>query len=196
MSLGHMSIAKSPGYYYIPHHAVYRPEIDETKIRVVFDASARGGTGRSLNNLLYSGPKLQQDIVDILTRFRVHQYAFTADICKMYRQVLVLPEYRKYQHIFWRASPHDELREYELHTVTYGVNCAPFLALRVLQTIASEDCNDFEQVRNSLMRQTYVDDICDGADTQHEAVKLQSDLISVLNCNDQNRLVFVFGFHQ
>lgn len=181
ISLGHMSVATSPGRYFIPHHAVYRPAIDENKIRVVFDASAQSSRGPSLNNCLFTGPKLQQDIVDILTRFRVPKYVFTTDICKMYRQILVLPEYRQFQHILWRPSPHDELVEYELNTVTYGVNCAPYLALRVLQTIASDDCDNFELVRNALTRQTYVDDICDGADTMPNVLKLQSDLISVMH---------------
>ncbi|KAL4100913.1 hypothetical protein QTP88_020938 [Uroleucon formosanum] len=181
ISLGHMSVATSPGRYFIPHHAVYRPAIDENKIRVVFDASAQSSRGPSLNNCLFTGPKLQQDIVDILTRFRVPKYVFTTDICKMYRQILILPEYRQFQHILWRPSPHDELVEYELNTVTYGVNCAPYLALRVLQTIASDDCDNFEFVRNALTRQTYVDDICDGADTMPSVLKLQSDLISVMH---------------
>lgn len=180
IALGHMSVTTSPGRYIIPHHAVYRPEVDLNKIRVVFDASARGFRGKSLNECLWSGPKLQQDIVDVLTRFRVHKYTFTTDICKMYRQILILPKYRKFQHVLWRASPHDELREYELHTVTYGVNCAPYLALRVLKVIASTDCDGFDRVRNALEYQTYVDDICDGADTITDVLKLQSDLISVL----------------
>ncbi|XP_060855050.1 uncharacterized protein LOC132932698 [Metopolophium dirhodum] len=181
IALGHMSVATSPGRYIIPHHAVYRPEVDPHKIRVVFDASARCFRGPSLNECLWPGPKLQQDIVDVLTRFRVHKYTFTTDICKMYRQILVLPEYRKFQHVLWRASPHDELREYELHTVTYGVNCAPYLALRVLQAIASTDCDGLDSVRNALEYQTYVDDICDGADTISDVLKLQSDLVSVLS---------------
>ncbi|XP_008188319.1 uncharacterized protein LOC103310776 [Acyrthosiphon pisum] len=181
IALGHMSVATSPGRYIIPHHAVYRPEVDPNKIRVVFDASARCFRGPSLNECLWPGPKLQQDIVDVLTRFRVHKYTFTTDICKMYRQILILPEYRKFQHVLWRASPHDELREYELHTVTYGVNCAPYLALRVLQAIASTDCDGLDSVRNALEYQTYVDDICDGADTISDVLKLQSDLVSVLS---------------
>ncbi|XP_022164008.1 uncharacterized protein LOC111029351 [Myzus persicae] len=179
-SLGHMSVAASPGRYLIPHHAVYRPEVNESKIRVVFDASAHGARGPSLNQALLPGPKLQQDIIDILTRFRVHRYAFTTDICKMYRQVLILPEYRQYQHVLWRASPHDELVEYELNTVTYGVNCAPYLALRVLQAIARDDCATSGSVQNALTRQTYVDDICDGADSINDALNLQSNLISIL----------------
>lgn len=180
IALGHMSLASSPGHYFTPHHVVYRPEVDAAKNRVVFDASTRGVRGPLLNDCLYPGPKLQQDIVDILTRFRVHKHVFTTDVCKMYRQILVLPEYRKFQHVLWRASSHDELREYELQTVTYGVNCAPFLALRVLQRIASDYCSGFASVGNALRRQTYVDDICDGVDTVSDILKLQSDFISVL----------------
>ncbi|XP_022165278.1 uncharacterized protein LOC111030191 [Myzus persicae] len=180
ISLGHMSIATSPGTYYIPHHAVYRPEIDNNKLRVVFDASAGNPRGPSLNSCLSPGPKLQQDIVDIITRFRLYRHAFTADIEKMYRQISVLPTYRKYQYIVWRESPYDKLRDYELRTVTYGVNCAPFLALRVLKAIAAEDCDKFVSVRAALERQTYVDDICVGADTEQETLELQSNLIMVL----------------
>jgi len=180
IALGHMSLTQSPGHYFIPHHAIYRPEVDAKKIRVVFDASAHGFREPSLNQCLFPGPKLQQDIIDVLTRFRVCKYVFTTDICKMYRQILVRPEYRKFQHVLWRASPRDALCEYELNTVTYGINCAPFLALRVLQTIAATDCENCESVRNALLRQTYVDDICTGADSVAEVLVLQSNLTQIL----------------
>jgi hypothetical protein len=51
-------------------------------------------------------------------RFRIHRHMFTTDIRKMYRQIQVLPKYRKYQHILWRESPHPELLGYELQTMT------------------------------------------------------------------------------
>lgn len=136
-ALGHMSVTSTPGTYFIPHHPVFKNDAtDASNIRVVFDASAVSSSNRSLNQCLYTGPKLQQDILDVVLRFRVHRFTFTADICKMYRQILVLPQYRKYQHIFWRASPCDELKLFQLNTVTYGLNCAPYLALRVLRDIA------------------------------------------------------------
>lgn len=180
LALGHMSVATSPGQYIIPHHAVCTQSNGDFKIRVVFDASAVSHDGTSLNSCMYQGPKLQPDIVDILTRFRVHKFAFTADICKMYRQVLVAPEYRPLQHILWRASPHDKLVEYELNTVTYGLNCAPFLALRVLAAIAETDCAGHDDIRRALLQQTYVDDICVGADTVEGVLKLQREMINVL----------------
>lgn len=99
----------------------------------------------------------------------------------MYRQILVLPYYRKYQHIFWRPSPLEELKEYELKTVTYGINCAPFLALRVLRDIVDQECYNLSKVKDGLQRQTYVDDICVGADSVSELLTLQSDLKGVLD---------------
>jgi hypothetical protein len=178
--LGHMSPASSSGMYYIPHHAIYRPSDTDPKIRVVFDASARSFSGFSLNSCLIPGPKLQREVIDVLLLFRLTRYAFTADICKMYRQILIAPEHRCYQHILWRASPHDQLLSYELNTVTYGVNCAPFLAIRVLRQIAEHDCSNFPQVKQALLFNTYVDDICVGADTEAEVLDLQSSLVTVL----------------
>lgn len=176
-SLGHMTVAPDVGTYYIPHHPVFNAA---SKIRVVFDASAKASSQLSLNQCLHTGPKLQLDILDILTRFRLHKYVFTADVCKMYRQILMRPEYRRFQHIFWRSSPEEELKEYQLNTVTYGVNCAPFLALRVLKDIADNECNGFPEVQDGLRYQTYVDDICLGADTEELLLKVQSELKAVL----------------
>lgn len=181
IALGHMSPAMSRGLYVIPHHAVYKPSDVNPKIRVVFDASATSSTGISLNQCLLTGPKLQRDVIDILLLFRVPRFAFTADVCKMYRQILVAPEFRIYQHILWRESPMAELKEYELNTVTYGMNCAPFLAMRVIQSIAELECDDFPAVREVLLHHTYVDDVCVGADTEKDALQLKSELVFVLS---------------
>ena len=55
--------------HYLPHHAVIRKDKQTTKLRIVYDASARGG-GHSLNDCLHSGPKFDQNILDIILRFR------------------------------------------------------------------------------------------------------------------------------
>jgi len=41
MSLGHMVVANSEGKYYLPDEAVIRDASLTTKLRVVFDASAK-----------------------------------------------------------------------------------------------------------------------------------------------------------
>ena len=72
--------------HYLPHHAVVRRDKSTTKVRVVYDASARS-TGCSLNECLHKGPKFDQKILDILIRFRTYKIALTADIEKAFLMV-------------------------------------------------------------------------------------------------------------
>ncbi|GBN93924.1 hypothetical protein AVEN_200012-1 [Araneus ventricosus] len=46
------SVDPKSSEYYIPHHAVFRPESTSTPLRVVFDASANSSNGVSLNSIL------------------------------------------------------------------------------------------------------------------------------------------------
>jgi len=68
IALGYMKIAERARDYFIPHHAVVKRKDNDLKIRVVFDASASSSSGRSLNDCLATGPKLQADIGEILLR--------------------------------------------------------------------------------------------------------------------------------
>lgn len=47
----------SSSKWYLPHFPVLRPDKETTKTRIVFDASAKYD-GRSLNDVIYQGPKL------------------------------------------------------------------------------------------------------------------------------------------
>ncbi|GBM96182.1 hypothetical protein AVEN_239418-1 [Araneus ventricosus] len=92
--LGHMQEIIDEGNtksYDIPHHCICKPEKTTTPLRVVFDASAKTSTGQSLNSILLNGGSIQDDLFQLITRFRTHKYAFSADIQKMYRQILVEP---------------------------------------------------------------------------------------------------------
>lgn len=50
------------------------------------------------------GPVIQQNIFNILLRFRKNKIAFTADIEKMYKQINLHPDDRRFQHILWREN--------------------------------------------------------------------------------------------
>ena len=73
-------IRNSSKCYYIPHHAVIKEKSTTTKLRVVFDASAKSSNGISLNDKLLVGPTIQLDLWTILTKWRQHKYVFTADV--------------------------------------------------------------------------------------------------------------------
>ena len=84
-------------YVYLPHHAVLRTQSFSTKLRVVFNASSKTRGGVSLNDTLCRGPKLQNDVADVISNWRRHRYVLTADMTKMFPQILVAEEDRKYQ---------------------------------------------------------------------------------------------------
>ena len=65
-------------------------------MRPVFDASAKYNGG-SLNDVLNQGPKLQNDLVNVLIRFRRSPIAVVCDIAEMYLQVQLQPSVRSVQ---------------------------------------------------------------------------------------------------
>ena len=72
--------------WYLPHFPVVRMDKTWTKVRIVFDCSAKMD-GVSLNDVIYAGPKLQQELFDVLIRFRRNPIALACDIKEMYLQV-------------------------------------------------------------------------------------------------------------
>ncbi|XP_029156084.1 uncharacterized protein LOC114928878 [Nylanderia fulva] len=157
---------------YLPHHGVLKESSATTKLRVVFNGSQRTRTGDSLNAHLMTGANLLPALPNVLLRWRQHQYVFVADIEKMYRQILVHPDDCKFQTILWRHSTDDEVREYQLRTVTYGLACAPFLAIRTLRQLATDEEEQFPRGAVDLRRDCYVDDVVTGSNTLNDAIAL------------------------
>lgn len=107
--------------------------------------------GLSINQLLFVGPTLQDDLFSIMTRFRVHQYVLTGDIVQMYRQILVDLADRKYQRILWRNNPNEPLESYELNRVNFGMTSVPFLAIWCILQLHLES--------EIIKKDFYVDDL-------------------------------------
>lgn len=180
IELGHMEKVESQEiigpHLFIPHHFIARPESTTTKLRVVFDASAKSWNNVVLNDMLAKGPTIQDSLVTILLRFRKKRYAFTADIEKMYRQIWVSKEDQDMQLILWRPDPAKEIESYRLKTLTYGTKTAPYLATKCLQTLAIEGEETFPLAAAITKRDFYMDDCIAGADEADEAIKSKSQL--------------------
>lgn len=123
-------------HFYIPHHSVIKETNTTTKLRVVFDASSKTATEISLNDALKVSPVLQQESVLLLLRFQKHKYALTADIEKMYQQILIDTDQTSLQRILWRDNSTNDIKTYELRTLTYGTAPASFIATKVIQQLA------------------------------------------------------------
>ncbi|XP_026462660.1 uncharacterized protein LOC113365282, partial [Ctenocephalides felis] len=165
IALGHAAVTNfdhSGMHYYLPHHAVFKRDSD--KIRVVFDASAVTSTGNSLNDVLYTGPKLQQ-----------------TDIVKMFRQIRVRKEDQDLQRILWREGPNETLKCLKLTTVTYGTACAPYLAIRCLHKLICDEGSAYPLACAALRNDCYVDDLITGSETLEQSVRLRDELIALFS---------------
>ena len=130
-----MEIVKNPSdgelgrIHYLPHHPVIRQDKQTTRIRIVYDASARSN-GPSLNDTLYVGPSFGQNIMDIMLRFRVYKVALTADIEKAFLMIKVADEDRDALRFLWLEDVGSEIPRvnvFHFTRVVFGVASSPSL---------------------------------------------------------------------
>ncbi|XP_029054346.2 uncharacterized protein LOC114881672 [Osmia bicornis bicornis] len=180
-ALGHMAQVEkfdAPGFY-LPHDAVIKLSSATTKVRVVFDGSAKSSSGISLNDALMTGPTIQDDLFSLLLRFRTYAYVITGDIEKMYRQLLVRPEDRAYQRILWRDK-NGIVKTYEINVVTFGLSSAPFLAIRCVHQLADDEQHAYPEAAVISKRDMYDDDLLTDANTVQEARHIQTRIRELL----------------
>ncbi|GAB0099938.1 uncharacterized protein DMENIID0001_161430 [Sergentomyia squamirostris] len=183
--LGHMTPV--PDYQgpwnkvcYLPHHAVFKQSSSTTKTRVVFDASCQSTSGVSLNHLLLTGPKIQDDLHAILIRWRKYPIAWTADMEKMFRQIELHADDRNFHRILWREKHQDRIQEYQLNTVTYGTAPATFLAVRAMHQLVKDDGAKFPRASKAILNDFYVDDLLSGAYSINEAKETINEIMALM----------------
>lgn len=182
--LGHMNclgdVQNVESKYIIPHFCIIKPTSTTTSHRVVFDASGKTSNNVSLNSLVLPGPKLQADINQLLINFRLHEICLSADICKMFRMIDLDQTQRPYQHILWRYSLEQPIQVFELNTLTYGVASCPYLAIKVLHTLADDEADKFPKAAPLLKTAFFMDDLLWSVATVEEALELQKELMDLL----------------
>ena len=171
----------STNCYYMPVHAVYKESSSTTKVRAVFDASARSTNHNSLNDLLAVGPTLHPTLDQILLRFRTYTVAISGDITKMYREVLFHQDDRSLHRFIWRADTTSDWKAYQMTRVTFGVAASPYLAVKTLQQAAQDFGSKMTTAKWHIESSFYVDDLMGGADTVEEAITLYHDLRTILS---------------
>lgn len=160
----------------MPQHCVLKTTLLTTKLRIVFDASAKTSTELSLNDLLMVGTNIQYNLFSILIRFRFHSIVLGGDIEKMYHQVLGHEDQRCLQKILWRDQESDDISVFHLNTVTYGTASAAFLATRSLQEVAHIYCQNNPKLKNVILHDFYVDDLLTGGESVDEVLNIKEQL--------------------
>ena len=157
-----------------------REDKETTKVRIVYDSAARYG-GISLNDAMLPGPKLQQDVFDVLLRFRSNPVALVADLTEMFSQVVMAKKDRRYHRFLWRrldlARPPEV---YEAMRLMFGDRASPYLAQYIVRQHAEDNNDDYPLAVAIILLQMYMDDIMTSLDTDDEAIKAPDQLIELL----------------
>ena len=91
--------------FYLPHRIVIRESAEATKIRIVYDASAKPNKDSvSLSECLETGPPLQNSRWDILIRSRFRPILLCGDIEKAFLQIRIRKSERDLLRFHWVKS--------------------------------------------------------------------------------------------
>ena len=161
--------------FYLPHRPVLK-QSGSLKVRPVFDASAKGYNGVSLNDCLQVGPPLTPSLVDILLRFRRWRCGFSADIVKAFFQIRLRRADQDVHRFLGRCG--DRTRVMRFQRVSFGVSSNPFLLNATLRHHLAQ----YEDSRavTEMVDNFYCDDLLSGADSEEEVATMMEEACSIL----------------
>ena len=81
--------ASEPGrvIFYLPHLPIVNEQKTTTKVRPVFDGSAKNHQGVSLNDQLLAGPKTQRSISTLMLQLRLNPVVIICDVVRMFYSI-------------------------------------------------------------------------------------------------------------
>ena len=166
--------------FYIPHKGVTRENAESTKLRIVYDASARENTSQpSLNDCLHPGPPLQNQLWDVLVKSRTYPILLTADLKKAFLQVRIAVEERDSLRFHWKHPNTSEIEVYRFTRALFGLTCSPFLLGGVLHQHLDSWKDRHPEVVEELRDGMYVDDLTTGGTTVKETEQKKATAIEV-----------------
>uniref|UniRef100_A0A9J2PQR3 Reverse transcriptase domain-containing protein n=1 Tax=Ascaris lumbricoides TaxID=6252 RepID=A0A9J2PQR3_ASCLU len=159
--------------YFIPHQAVLNPDKDTTKIRIVFDASAKLRGTASLNEHLFRGPIILPDLVGLLLRWRTHLISITADLEKAFLQLNLRPQDREVTNFLWlqdieKPPEGANIVVYRYTRVPFGIVSSPYLLAASIRHIMRDIGSPLAE---EIMGNTYVDNVILEAKSVDEALQ-------------------------
>ena len=162
--------------HYLPHHAVIHRERATTKIRIVYDGSAKLNESEpSLNECLQTGPNLIPKLFDVLLRFRAHPIAITADIEKAFLMIGVAPKDRDVLRFLWFQDPYkldSPIRQFHFTRVVFGLRPSPALLGAVILHHLDKYSSIEPQLIEGIKKGLYVDDLITGSDSVASAFQI------------------------
>ncbi|GBN21007.1 hypothetical protein AVEN_204555-1, partial [Araneus ventricosus] len=169
------------GQHFLPHHPVFK-ENSTTKVRPVFDGSAKERNTPSINDCLEKGPNLVELIPSLMNRFRVGKYGVIADIKKAFLQIGLQERDRPYLRFLWKnRGKEGNIKILQHKRVVFGISSSPFLLGATLELHLKNAPDHLKETAQQLMRSFYVDNCVFSVNTKKELARFISESQALLS---------------
>ena len=164
--------------FYRPHKPVARESASTTKVRMVFDASAKPHPlANSVNECMYMGPSLHPLMWDILIRARLSSHLVLADIQKAFLQIGVREDRDAFRSLF---NINDKEQHLRFTRVPFGGESSPFLLGATLNYHYDQQGEEFQETVQALRQNTYVDNLMQTGEEVEELEKFKREATNIL----------------
>ena len=151
--------------HFMPHHGVVRKDRQTSKLRIVFDGSARSAPhSLSLNDHLEIGPNFVPQLFDLLIDFRSHSIALTADIEKAFLQISIQETDRDYLRFYWFddiKADNPTVTQFRYCRLPFGLTSSAAVLGATLHAHVNQYQDKYPEAMKVLNR-FYVDDLTGG----------------------------------
>jgi transposase InsO family protein len=168
---------------YLPHHPVIKEDKATTKLRIVFNASAKGTDERSLNDCMVEGENLFPSIVGILLRFRQYLLGVTSDVRMAFLMVGLVENDRDFVRFLWFDDLSDvwstNPTTFRFTRIPFGAKASPFLLSSVIQYQLNACAGDYPDTIARIKDNVYVDNLIVSVPTLEVLVAVSSESRSI-----------------
>jgi len=162
--------------HYLPHQAVVRQHAETTKVRIVYDASAKQSkSSPSLNESLHIGPPMMPLMYDVLLRLRCYNTALIGDIQKAFLSIEVDESDRDSLRFIWFDDTSKEKLLpviYRSNRVIFGAGPSPFLLNATIKYHVEKYREKDPDFSDKMKSSFFVDDLVTRTDSVEEAFEL------------------------
>ena len=168
--------SKDCNIHYLPHHAVVRSDHDTTKLRIVYDGSAKTPDREySMNDCLETGPNFTPQLIEILLRFRWYNVGLTGDIEKAFLMIGITESDRDRLRFLWLKDPsnlNSETVQFRFTRLVFGLRPSPAILGSTIRHHLDTQKDASPALIEVLRKSFYVDDFISGANDDDEALEL------------------------
>ena len=173
----HKGVGTDQDVFYLPHFPVVKEARASTKVRPVFDGSARTRDSMSLNDALDAGPALHLKIFAILIRFRRWLISIFSDVESAFHAINLRPSD---QNVCRFLLPKEDgtFRHMCFTVLPFGLNCSPFILNAVIAYHIKK--YPYSNTVHELLNNIYVDDFTSGCDKPETAKLIYKEANQIL----------------